>query len=46
MKVWLWGIAFTYETKKRLGGFAISKNAGVPVVDVKSDAFRRKYPRA
>jgi len=46
LKVWLFGIAFTYETKKSIGGFALAKNAGVPAIDVKSDSFRRKHPRA
>jgi len=45
-KVWLWGFAYTYETKKYIGGFVMAKNAGVPSVDIKSDAFRRRYPRA
>ena len=46
LKIWTWGIAFSYETKKSLGGFAISKNVGVRPVDTKSDAFKRRYPRA
>ena len=46
LKVWLWGIAFSYQTKKSIGGFALSKNVGIPTVDVKSDAFRRRYPKA
>jgi hypothetical protein len=46
IKVWLWGFAYTYETRKKLGGFVIAKNAGVPIVDVKSDSFKRKHPKA
>ena len=46
IKVWLWGFGYTYETKKKIGGFVIAKNAGVPAIDVKSDAFRRKHPKA
>jgi hypothetical protein len=42
--LWLWGFGFTYETKKSLGGFAIADKQNVP--DVKSDAFKRKYPKA
>ena len=45
-KFWLWGFAYTYETRKSIGGFVMAKNAGVPTVDVRSDSFRRKYPRA
>ena len=44
VKFWLWGFGFTYETKKSLGGFAITDTKAVP--DVKSDAFKRKYPKA
>lgn len=45
-KFWLWGFAYTYETRKKIGGFVIARNAGVPAIDVKSDAFRRKHPKA
>jgi len=45
-KVWLWGFAYTYETRKSIGGFVMTRNAGVPTVDIKSDEFRRKHPKA
>ena len=44
VKAWLWGFGMSYETKKTLGGFAIADKRNVP--DVKSDAFKRKYPKA
>jgi hypothetical protein len=46
VKVWLWGIYISYNTKKSIGGFALSRNAGVTIVDTKSNAFRRKHPKA
>jgi len=44
VKFWLWGFGATYETKRSIGGFAIADKRNVP--DVKSDAFKRKYPKA
>jgi hypothetical protein len=44
IKLWLWGFGFTYETKKSLGGFVIAHTPNLP--DVKSDAFKRRYPKA
>jgi hypothetical protein len=43
-RIWAWGFGITYETKKSIGGFAIADRKNI--LDVKSDEYRRKHPKA
>ena len=46
VKIWLWGFAFGYLTKKHMGGFVLTaKKTQHPTKPPVADSYTHKYPR-
>ena len=45
VKVWLWGIGITYESSKKLMGFALNSRKYPTPKDLQADSYTQKYPR-